>query len=218
MKTILLAAAASLALSAVIAAPAGAAVSFTFTDGPAHSPTAGYTVIDNFDTSAGITGSGFQIKTPPADGDGAPPANSSPAGTPYLSVLGNGDAVIDFAAVGGPASVSSFQFDWGSLDAYNTLTIFSSDGTSSVIPGTTFTNAANGDQHAPGTNGLFTVVGSGGTTFTGIELTSSQNSFEIDNLAVGGVPEPSVWAMMLVGFGGMGAAMRARRKQTAATA
>jgi hypothetical protein len=33
-----------------------------------------------------------------------------------------------------------------------------------------------------------------------------------------GVPEPGVWAMMLVGFGGLGAAMRSRRKQAAATA
>jgi hypothetical protein len=217
MKTILLTAAASLALSAAIAAPAGAAVTFTFADGPAHSPTGGYSVIDSFDTADGITGSGFQIKTPPADGDGAPPANSSPSGTPYLSVLGGGDAVIDFAAVGGPASVKNFQFDWGSLDSYNTLTLFSSDGTVDVIPGTTFTNAANGDQHAPGTNGLFTVVGTDGTTFTGIELTSSQNSFEIDNLAVG-VPEPGVWAMMLVGFGGIGSAMRSRRRRVAAVA
>ena len=32
------------------------------------------------------------------------------------------------------------------------------------------------------------------------------------------VPEPASWAMMLVGFGGLGVAMRSRRKQAAATA
>jgi fibro-slime domain-containing protein len=32
------------------------------------------------------------------------------------------------------------------------------------------------------------------------------------------VPEPASWAMMLVGFGGLGATMRMRRKQTAVTA
>jgi hypothetical protein len=218
MKSHLFVATAGLALAAAIAAaPASAAVVYSFTDGPAHSPSAGYTVIDTFDSAAGITGSGFQIKVPPADGNGAPPANSVPAGSSYLSVLGGGDAVINFAAVGGPASVSSFEFDWGSLDSYNTLTIFSSDGTVMAIPGSTFTNPANGDQHSPGTNGLFTVTGSGGTTFTGIELTSSTNSFEIDNLAVGNVPEPGIWAMMLIGFGGVGAAMRSRRRQALAT-
>jgi len=30
-----------------------------------------------------------------------------------------------------------------------------------------------------------------------------------------GVPEPATWAMMLVGFGGLGAVMRTRRRQTA---
>jgi PEP-CTERM motif len=31
-------------------------------------------------------------------------------------------------------------------------------------------------------------------------------------VGTGGVPEPATWAMMLVGFGGLGAAMRSRRK------
>jgi hypothetical protein len=33
-----------------------------------------------------------------------------------------------------------------------------------------------------------------------------------------GVPEPANWVLMLVGFGGLGAAMRSRRKRAAATA
>jgi len=36
--------------------------------------------------------------------------------------------------------------------------------------------------------------------------------------SVTAVPEPATWAMMLVGFGGLGVAMRARRKQSTATA
>jgi hypothetical protein len=41
-------------------------------------------------------------------------------------------------------------------------------------------------------------------------------SFQV-NGGPGGVPEPATWAMMLVGFGGLGAAMRgARRKQAVA--
>ena len=38
------------------------------------------------------------------------------------------------------------------------------------------------------------------------------------NVITGGVPEPATWAMMLVGFGGLGIAMRTRRKQAAASA
>ena len=37
-------------------------------------------------------------------------------------------------------------------------------------------------------------------------------------VGTGAVPEPATWAMMLVGFGGLGVAMRSRRKQAAATA
>ena len=36
--------------------------------------------------------------------------------------------------------------------------------------------------------------------------------------SVTAVPEPATWAMMLVGFGGLGAALRSRRKGVAATA
>jgi hypothetical protein len=37
------------------------------------------------------------------------------------------------------------------------------------------------------------------------------------SISPAGVPEPASWAMMLVGFGGLGAAMRSRRKQVATT-
>ncbi len=43
----------------------------------------------------------------------------------------------------------------------------------------------------------------------------------MDSLTIsagGGVPEPATWAMMLVGFGGLGAAMRLSRRKQAAVA
>lgn len=40
----------------------------------------------------------------------------------------------------------------------------------------------------------------------------------LDGVSLTAVPEPAAWAIMLVGFGGIGAAIRARRKQAAATA
>ena len=43
-------------------------------------------------------------------------------------------------------------------------------------------------------------------------------TYNIEGLNVLGVPEPASWAMMLVGFGGLGVAMRARRTARAATA
>ena len=190
-----------------IAAPASATVFFSFAPGAA-TPDAGYTVINAFEVDAGITGSGYQIKAPPSDSNGATPANSVPAGTKYLSVLGGGNATILF----GPTS--AFQFDWGSIDDYNTLTIYTNFGFGTVIPGASgnFANAANGDQLSPGTNGRFTVFSDDpGEYFTGIKLESRTNSFEIDNLAIAGVPEPATWAMMIVGFGAAGSLIRRRR-------
>jgi len=202
---------AALALSSFAAAPASAAIVFTFTPGGA-SPSGGFTVINTFADATGITGSGFQIKTPPADGNGAPPANSVPAGTSYLSVLSGGSATIALGLA------SAFQFDWGSIDAYNTLTINSTMGPAIVIPGMNFLNPANGNQASPGTNGLFTVTGNAGELFTGITLSSSGNSFEIDNLAVkAAVPEAATWMMMIFGFGAAGYALRGRRRKSIAS-
>jgi hypothetical protein len=204
MKKLLLAA--SLAAATVCAsAPASAMVKFSFTPGGA-SPTAGYTLVNTFADATGITGSNFLIKTPPGDGQGAPPANSFPAGTSYLSVLGGGTATI---SLGG--DVHRFQFDWGSVDSYNLLTINSSGADPVVVPGLSFPNAANGNQVDPGTNGVFTVWGTAGETFNSITLTSGSNSFEIDNLAVASVPEPATWGLMIMGFGGLGAVLRRRR-------
>jgi hypothetical protein len=53
-------------------------------------------------------------------------------------------------------------------------------------------------------------------TIDGYQWNNNSGAFSLD--LSGGVPEPSTWAMMLVGFGGLGAAMRSRRKQAAATA
>lgn len=196
-----------------------AATTIAFTPGAA-SPGPGQSVVYNFDTTRPaslITGPLVQIKSPPADGAGAPPANSIPSGTNYLSVLAGGFASILF---GGP--VSAFSFDWGSIDSYNILTILPfGGGDSIVVPGTSFTNtAANGNQVAPGTNGRFTVQGTAGTQYIGFNLTSTSNSFEIDNVAVpvtGAVPEPATWAMMLLGFGGIGFAARRRKRNVTTT-
>jgi len=212
MRYQLLAAAAAL----VVAVPASAAINFSFDPGDA-SPSAGFTVIDTFDNLGGVTVTGnpalVLIKNPPADSAGAPPANSLPPGTSYLSVLGGGSATINF----GPL-VKAFQFDWGSIDSYNTLTINSRQGSFVVVPGGNFPNQANGDQFLPNTNGLFTVTRTGSDRFTSITLTSNQNSFEIDNLAVSYVPEPATWAMLIAGFGLVGMAARRRRTIVSATA
>jgi hypothetical protein len=47
-------------------------------------------------------------------------------------------------------------------------------------------------------------------------LAPSGNDFALDNISVAaGVPEPATWAIMLIGFGGLGVAMRAKRGRQA---
>jgi hypothetical protein len=61
----------------------------------------------------------------------------------------------------------------------------------------------------------FTATGS--TTTVSLIGNSGFNYIGLDNVSVvetaggGGVPEPAIWTMMLIGFGGIGAALRAHR-------
>ena len=66
----------------------------------------------------------------------------------------------------------------------------------------------------------FTAPTSGLATVEFLSLNAGGNPCcgnEITNVALS-VPEPATWAMMLVGFGGLGVAMRSRRKPTPVTA
>lgn len=191
------------------ATAAQAAPLISFTTG-GFSPSAGFTVVDPFTNLSGLSITGpVVIHGPTSDSTGAPPANSNPGGTSYLSVLGGGSATYTFAA-----PVTGLQFDWGSVDTYNTLTLTGSFGTFVVTPGTTPNPSfpsTNGDQGFSG-SGVFTALGNG-DTFTSVTFASSQNSFEVDNLAISAVPEPASWAMMLAGFGMLGMGLRRRAKQ-----
>lgn len=64
------------------------------------------------------------------------------------------------------------------------------------------------------------IAAESGKTIKWVELINSggfkqAKQFEFD-IAGGVIPEPATWAMMLVGFGGLGAAMRQRRARRAA--
>ena len=217
------------AFASLIASAASAAVTFSFapgsdTPGAGYTPTAGYTVVDNFNQAsslAPITGSGYSLQGPGTTSTGANPPFPTSDHSTYLSVVAGGVANVNFTK----AYTGSFQFDWGSIDDYNTLTIHTTTGDFVITPGGNFLNPANGDQFSGDTNGVFTVFG---TDITGFSLSSSQNSFEIDDFAVlsrginpltgSGVVEPGTWALMILGFGGVGAMLRRQRAQRLALA
>jgi hypothetical protein len=123
---------------------------------------------------------------------------------------------INLTAIG---DIFSLSLLWGSVDSYNTLEFLGADqSVLATFTGNQIFDPANGNRTDPNTNPVVTFLLTGGdiSNFSYLRLTSTQNAFEIDNIAINAVPEPATWAMMLLGFGGIGMAMRRRRQPTLA--
>lgn len=171
---------------------------------------AGQTNYADFDTTFGnqsgvSAGSGVfaasvaGVAANPATGNGVDPDS-------FFAVLGGGTATFSFAQ-----AVGIFGFDLGSSDEYNTLTLNFVNGPSQSFTGEQLNLAfdANGNQIDAGNNGRVT-FSSFGDRITSVTFSSRQNSFEFDNLGIGAIPEPSVWAMLILGFGVIGGSLRRR--------
>ena len=160
-------------------------------------------------TTTGITNTSSFVAAPWTSSPVAYPPGSGYAGNFFAD--NNGDtSTWDFVA--GQHTIYLYI---GSLDAGNSLTIVASNGTTvftdsnwTTIPGVTL--PGDGDPTIMGStsNGWFRFTDAGGTisSLTTAETgTDVGNSFEIGAIASSSsVPEPSTWAMMLLGFAGLG--------------
>ena len=199
-----------------VASPAYA-VSFTTQLGSAASfaAPAGGTVIDfnngqTVPSGFTLTGTNYIVSNAASASTGARPAFSD--GSSYLSVLGGGSATL--ASTG--AGYQQISLFLGSIDAYNTIRVLSTTGAVlATYTGSQFVVPADGNQDVPRTNRRVTFFADAGQSLGGLILSSGSNSLEADNV-VFSVPEPSTWALMLVGFGMVGGAARYRRRQAAA--
>jgi hypothetical protein len=139
-----------------------------------------------------------QFFTGPASGAAAPFGDTSQ----YVSIGTNptpGQASLVFT----PGTYNYLGLYWGSIDTYNSITITDSSGTT-VINAASFPilNPANGNQGLGG-SAYVNIFDSNG--ITGVTFSSSQQAFEFDNVTLANaVPEASTWAMMLLGFLGLG--------------
>jgi hypothetical protein len=121
----------------------------------------------------------------------------------------NGD--IDWAITGlhpGQQYVLSFE-DVSSLIIGATPFSVSAFGAAPVgyLPGASFTTETL--DFTPSTaNGSIDFIG-------GVESDNTLSAIDNLTISTASVPEPATWAMMLVGFGGLGAAMRSHRKRAA---
>jgi hypothetical protein len=132
--------------------------------------------------------------------------------TNYMAILADRSETITFAAL-----QSSFGLFWGSIDNYNTIQFFNNGvAVTGVIHGDGLGVPinANGDQASPNSNRYVTFSN---LVFDSVQLGSvGQNSFEFDNVTtVAAVPEASSWAMMIIGFLGVGLFAYRRRGEKA---
>ena len=117
-----------------------------------------------------------------------------------MSILGGKSETLTFSG-----TQNKFGLFWGSIDSYNSVAFYSGNSATPFL--TLFGNnlnavpalGFNGDQSGALTNAYVTFTG---LSFDKIVLASTTNSFEFDNISygnVGPVPEPSTWAMLLLG-------------------
>jgi hypothetical protein len=125
--------------------------------------------------------------------------------TTYMTVFGGGTEQVVFAK-----PQTSISIYWGSIDPGNVFSAI-------TIGGYTLTGAQlvalgatdDGSHTSPTSNEVVTISGLG--DFTTATFSSARNSFEFT--LVEGVPEPATWAMMALGFAGLGyAAFRRNTK------
>jgi PEP-CTERM motif len=135
---------------------------------------------------------------------------SQTTGTTYMAVEGGGSETVTFET-----PQTSLAIYWGSIDG----TAQNMNSFAVTIDGFTLTGAdlvsmhgasGDGSQTDPLANQLVSITGLG--PFTTATFTSTANAFEF-SIGAAGVPEASTWAMMGLGFAGLGyAAFRRNTK------
>ncbi|WP_426169167.1 PEPxxWA-CTERM sorting domain-containing protein [Sandarakinorhabdus sp. DWP1-3-1] len=201
------------ALAATMAMPA-AAVTVSTVFGAPDPGAPGQTLLVDFegDLPDGYTLSGDYGLQTGSNGSAAAPAGND---TQYLfvsSAIPNGSATLS------TLDLTAVSFYWGSIDSYNSVDILLSNGSMFTIAGDALP-PANGNQDLPSTNRRVFFTAEGDELISGIRFNSTGVAFEVDDvygvLSEGGagatVPEPASWAMLIAGFGLVGAAARRRR-------
>jgi hypothetical protein len=184
---------------ACASAPAMAAPTY-YTDFSGFSAAAGVLTTNNLDGApAGLDWGDFDFGVAGASGTVTTAAYST-----GNSAQGAGDDATFIFTFDAPVFAFGIDiFDLGTSGASSLFILV--DG----VEHTLFSSVtgANGNLRFGG------VTDASGMTNISIYSTNQYDVIELDNVSYrgGAVPEPATWAMMLVGFGGLGAALRRRR-------
>lgn len=201
---------------------ASAAVNFT---SPYEYDTHGYgpgeSLVWDFDT---VFNSNFSytgmVYSGPVPNIAAPPAGDTTkfgAAEPASYALPFADA--EFKILSG--QLTSLSFYLGSLDDYNTISFFNGTTLVDSFTGTQLTSVLpaipDGNQTDGDTNRRYFFTFGAADGVNRVVFNTTKPAFEFDDIAaaVSGVPEPSTWAMMILGFGLVGFMLRNGRRQGA---
>jgi hypothetical protein len=146
-----------------------------------------------------------------SNGNAAPfgDPKDGPDATTYLTTgLGS-------VTLGLPGQEKYLGLLWGSVDTYNTLSLYNGSTLVGTVTGTDVTANADGDQ---GQFGTFYVNITSTESFNKVVATSTSYAFEFDNVAynTAAVPEPSSLVLALAGAVGLISYERLRRKGSGA--
>ncbi|MDP1026513.1 PEPxxWA-CTERM sorting domain-containing protein [Sphingomonas sp. KR1UV-12] len=144
------------------------------------------------------------------------PFADMPAGT----IFGNAFLAVGPTA-GQPATLTFtnaltyLSFLWGSPDTYNQLTLTTNQRSYTYTANSLGFTTTDGNQSI---SQAVQFAASAGETISSISFNNSPavDAFETANYRITAVPEPATWAMLLVGFGMVGAASRYRRRSVRA--
>jgi len=154
--------------------------------------------------SPGSTVNYYSSATVPGQAVGPVPLVGS-----YISIL-SGSYSVAFSGV------QVLSFVYAALDDYNSVTLnFASSATRTFTGAQIATGSlatAINDANFMAGSGRVTYDFGGTDTLTSVIFSTTSPAFEIDELA-SAVPEPATWALMILGFGIVGSALR-RRRQT----
>jgi hypothetical protein len=156
-------------------------------------------IVPEGETAVTLTPGTGQIVTGSLSGDFAAPAypGGTPDPHPYLALESGESSTIAFGG-----SFTGVEIYIGSLDTFNTISF--SNGLSFTGSSLAAGSVPDGNQTAGSSNGLFSFVFSPGEAVTSVTLGSNGNSLEVAGISVSSIPEPATWAMMLIGFTGLG--------------
>lgn len=211
-KTFFLATAAIAAAVATSAAAANPVVTLSSIGDPNTLPT-GQQLIADFNNAAdpdAVLVSGFELTL-----NGAT-VGVNEGGSGYSGTLPNDPTHYLTIPTGKSATLTSllglsdFSFYMGSPDTFNSIQFLGANGYNVTLSGGQITQGYTGQAWSWGQRINFNF---GDDSVTQVILRSTGNSFEVDNFAAGvaAVPEPTTWALMIMGFGSVGAMVRRRR-------